>query len=118
MLIFIGEPDRYLGSVPRAGRVVAVMGSVDGPNYDTGVALTRDMFDGPSGDDEQFGIFLTSGRFEDDNFDDLMIGSPLADYLGTDSGLFSSTDRTTAWAGGSTYRPTMSRSLAANSLRE
>jgi hypothetical protein len=28
--------------------------------------------------------------------------------------LFSSTDSTTAWAGGSTYRPTMSSSLAAN----
>ncbi len=85
--IFIGEPDRYLGSVQRAGRVVAVMGSVDGPNYDTGVALTRDMFDGPSGDDERFGLFLASGRFEDDNFDDLMIGSPLADFVGSDAGI-------------------------------
>lgn len=72
--IAVGEPNRTIGSLQKAGRVVVVNGGVDDVNYDTSIVITQNMIGDVVEAFENFGATLGAGFYGGDPDEDLLIG--------------------------------------------
>ena len=83
----VGTPDEDWGSIKDTGIVNIINGSFFGLTSTGNKFFTQTAF--PQGGDEagdRFGSSLAAGDFDGDGYDDLAIGAPYEDWIGTDAG--------------------------------
>ena len=74
----VGAPSEAIGALDDAGAVFVYPGSAAGPFHDDFLLFTQETVGIPEGAEEgdRFGFAITSGDFDHDGFDDLVIGAP------------------------------------------
>ncbi len=81
--IAVGVRDEDVDGIEDAGALVIFAGSANGPSGAATTSITQGIGElGPSESGDRFGFALAAGDFDDDGFQDLVVGSPFEDIGG------------------------------------
>jgi hypothetical protein len=105
--LVVGAPDDEVGTA-RSGAVFVFPGSSSGPR--PGFILTQSSSGGSNEAGDKFGFALAVGDFNQDGYDDLVVGAPYEDRSAADAGIIYLFNGSASGLGGGTFKDQSSAS--------